>query len=112
MVIGAPSGCTAMVTPGLSPVFLDDRPVQLAGDPRPLVGRILEAGGRRRDQPVMWVREPHDPLGRPVDPDEAIDRTVKAQAPVFLQSMTEIPQGLATNLAPLSLVPPEPESDS
>jgi hypothetical protein len=99
------------MTDGLSPVFLDNHRVALHGNPRPPVSRILAAGGARDGQPVMWVRAPDEPLGRPVHADEVIDRTVKAE-PVYLVSMNELPPGLASNLAPKGIAIPERESES
>src|SRR5688572_14968759 len=68
------SGCWLWMPADLAPVYLDDTRVTLQGDPRPKVAKILQAGGLPKDARVVRV-EGRSSSGRPLGPDEVIDRT-------------------------------------
>lgn len=70
----------------LAPVYLDDTRVTLQGDPRPLVAKILQAGGQSAAEGVLVVRlrEASGADGQPVALDDVVDREA-APTPVYLR---------------------------
>lgn len=74
-----------MKTSTLAPVYLDRQLVGLMGDPRPLVSKIVVAGGKRPESVRVLVgRGPDDERGRPVALDTVIDRTADPTIPIYL----------------------------
>lgn len=70
----------------LAPVFLDDTRVQLQGDPKPQVSKIVVAGGLQPDAvQVVRLRSQSDTEGRPLSLEDVIDRTAQSAAPVYLR---------------------------
>lgn len=74
---------------GLAPVYLDDARVQLQGDPRPKVSKIVAAGGKSAGHVrIVRLASLADEQGEPVQFDDVIDRS-QQQAPVYLRSIVE-----------------------
>lgn len=73
----------------LSKVYLDDYPITLMGDEAtPPLSRIVRAGGKRPDDvDVVFLTSPSDRRGRPVDPDEVIDRAAEPTRPIYLRTV-------------------------
>lgn len=71
----------------LAPVYLDDARVQLQGDPRPRVSKIVAAGGKAvgDDLVVMRLRGQDDTKGSPIQLEDVIDRSGQTE-PVYLRS--------------------------
>jgi len=64
-----------MKTPTLSPVYVDDEPVSLMGDPRPSIAKIIAATGR--DPKAHKLHESGDGPdlhGPALDPNLVVDR--------------------------------------
>jgi len=88
-----------MKMPTLATVYLDNEPVGLMGDPRPLVSKIVVAGGKRPEAvQVLRTRSPDDAGGRPLALDETIDRTAEPTIPIYLVCVARRRGDLATNL--------------
>lgn len=76
-----------MKTPALATVYLDNASVGLMGDPRPLVSKIVVAGGKQPGSvQVLRSRSATDQKGKPVRMDEVIDRTAEPTQPIYLRS--------------------------
>ncbi|MEA3203274.1 MAG: hypothetical protein QOI63_949 [Thermoplasmata archaeon] len=71
----------------LSPVYLDNQPVDL-DDSKPLVAKVVAAGGKR-DVRVVRLNSRLDMEGSPLGPDDVIDRT--EVTPVYLKSIASTP---------------------
>lgn len=73
----------------LSKVYLDDYPITLMGDEAtPPLSRIVRAGGKRPDDvDVLFLRSPSDAKGRPVGPEEVIDRAAEPTRPIYLRTV-------------------------
>lgn len=78
----------------LAPVYLDDARVQLQGDPRPKVAKIVAAGGKvvGDDVEVVRLRDPADERGTPLRLEDVIDRAGQP-GPVYLRCRTAPAQG-------------------
>lgn len=76
----------------LAPVYLDDARVQLQGDPKPRVSKIVAAGGKSFDEDVVVVRlrEQGDAKGSPVRLEDVIDRAHQ-DGPVYLRCVPNGP---------------------
>ena len=81
----------------LAPVYLDDTRVQLQGDPRPPVSKIVQAGGKGRDVKVVRLASLEDDRGSPVGLDEVIDRTARAE-PVYLRTKADFARDESSGL--------------
>lgn len=74
-------------SPTLAPIYLDNEPVPLADEPRPNVAQILAARGRQPEGlEVVRLRFMADAEGRPLRPDDTIDRTLQTSNPVYLRT--------------------------
>lgn len=77
----------AMRTPALATVYLDNASVGLMGDPRPLVSKIVVAGGKHPGSvQVLRSRSATDTKGTPLRMDEVIDRTAEPTRAIYLRS--------------------------
>lgn len=87
----------------LSRVFLDGYPITLMGDEAvPPLSRIVRAGGKHPDRvDVLYLTSPSDLKGRPVGPDELIDRTIEPTRPIYLRTATR-------DVRPIYTAHPEP----
>ena len=73
----------------LSPVYLDNEPVEL-DDSKPLVAKIVAAGGKERDHVrIVRLNSRLDMEGSPLGLDDVIDRT--EVTPVYLKSIESTP---------------------
>jgi len=73
----------------LSPIYLDNQPVDL-DDSKPLVAKIVAAGGKRKDKVrVVRLNSRFDMEGSPLGLDDVIDRT--EVTPVYLKSIESSP---------------------
>jgi hypothetical protein len=72
----------------LSPIYLDNEPVEL-DDSKPLVAKIVAAGGKRRGVRVVRLNSRLDMEGSPLGMDDVIDRT--EVTPVYLKSIDHTP---------------------
>jgi hypothetical protein len=69
----------------LAPVYLDDEPVSLLGDPRPQVSKVLAASGREAGQVrVRRLEDEQDHDGIAVALDAFLDRTTEPTKPIYL----------------------------
>ncbi|MHB1261109.1 MAG: hypothetical protein ACYC2H_05275 [Thermoplasmatota archaeon] len=92
-----------MMKERLSRIFLDGYPITLMGDEAvPPLSRIVRAGGKHPDRvDVLYLTSPSDLKGRPVAPDELIDRTVEPTRPIYLRTA-------ARDVRPIYTAHPEP----
>lgn len=101
----------------LSPVYLDNEPVDLE-DSKPLVAKIVAARGKKRDRVrVVRLNSRFDMEGSPLGLDDVIDRT--EVTPVYLKSIENTPApdsapgkpgpDLPNSPGPLPPQPPTPE---
>ncbi|HUR62673.1 MAG TPA: hypothetical protein VM286_09960 [Candidatus Thermoplasmatota archaeon] len=73
----------------LSPVYLDNEPIEIE-DSKPLVAKIVAAGGKKRDRVrVVRLNSRLDMEGSPLGLDDVIDRT--EVTPVYLKSIDSTP---------------------
>ncbi|MFO1534783.1 MAG: hypothetical protein ABR586_03890 [Thermoplasmatota archaeon] len=72
----------------LSPVYLDNEPVDL-DDSKPAVAQIVAAQGKRRNVRVVRLNSRFDMEGSPLGPDDVIDRA--EVTPVYLRSIESTP---------------------
>lgn len=77
------------MTERLSRVYLDNYPVTLMGDEAaPPLSRIVRAGGKRPDYvDVLLLASPSDMEGRPLAPEEVIDRSAEPTRPIYLRTI-------------------------
>ncbi len=76
-----------MNTPALSPIFLDNEPVQMRGEPRPRVEAIIAASGKRPARlEVSWLKSKSGGQARPLRFEEIVDRTAHPTKPIYLVS--------------------------
>lgn len=70
----------------LAPIFLDDARVQLQGDPKPRVSKIVALGGKATDGDLVVVRlrSQGDAKGSPIKLEDVIDRAQQTDA-VYLR---------------------------
>ena len=101
---------TRMKMPTLATVFLDNEPVGLMGDPRPLVSKIVVAAGKRPDSvDVLRASSAGVDGGRPVRLDETIDRTADPTVPIYLMCVAKrAKREVATNFPHVPKMPPDP----
>ena len=94
----------------LAPVFLDDQPVGLMGDPRPRVAKVVLAGGKRPESVrVLRGTSRDDKDAQPVALEDILDRTVEPTVPIYLRSIAKVRSGPAlTNIPSLPVPPPAP----
>lgn len=72
----------------LAPVYLDDRPVLLMGDPRPNVGKVMAASGKRTARAgVVRLPGPGDAQGVPMGLGDVLDRTEEPTVPIYLTTV-------------------------
>jgi hypothetical protein len=93
----------------LSPVYLDNQPVDL-DDSKPLVGKIVAAGGKRPGRVrVVRLNSRLDMEGSPLGLDDVIDRT--EVTPVYLKSIehTPAPESAPGTPGPHVPTPGDPE---
>jgi hypothetical protein len=73
----------------LAPVYLDDARVQLQGDPRPKVAKIVAAGGKPSEHMrIVRLASLQDETGQTVGLDDVIDRS-QQRNPVYLRLVDE-----------------------
>ncbi|MBI2077961.1 MAG: hypothetical protein HYT80_06265 [Euryarchaeota archaeon] len=73
----------------LAPVYVNDARVNLQGEPRPKVSRIVRAAGQQPDRvQVRRLRDKTDNEGQPLRLEDFIDRTADTNA-VFLRCIEE-----------------------
>lgn len=73
----------------LAPVYLDDARVQLQGDPRPKVSKIVTAGGKHTTHlRVVRLASLADETGEVLQLDDVIDRS-QQRSPVYLRCIGE-----------------------
>jgi hypothetical protein len=77
---------TGRMPTNLAPVYLDDARVQLQGDPKPRVSKIVAAGGKAVDGDLVVVRlrDQGDAKGSPIQLEDVIDRA-QQDGPVYLR---------------------------
>jgi hypothetical protein len=74
-----------MKTPTLAPVYLDNEPVSLMGDPRPQVSKVIAATGKHPEKfDVMLLHSENDTEGKRLGLDEVIDRTEEPTKAIYL----------------------------
>lgn len=73
-----------MKTSTLSTVYLDRQRVGLMGDPKPMVAKVVIAGGRLPAEVQVERSQSPDVAGTPVDLEEIIDRTADPAKPIYL----------------------------
>lgn len=90
----------SMKIPALATIYLDNERIGLMGDPQPPVSKIVAASGKR-PAAVQILRglSPTDLRGKPLRPEDLIDRTSEPTRPIYLTSKP--------HPAPL----PEPEAE-
>src|SRR5687767_11660550 len=94
----------AMKTPTLSTVYLDNERIGLMGDPKPLVSKIVAAGGKAPEAvQVLRGKSATDTHGQPLRLWDTVDRTEKPETPIYLTCKPK-PAGpsIAGNLEPPS----------
>jgi hypothetical protein len=89
----------------LSPVYLDNQPIEIE-DSKPLVARIVAAGGKRRTVRVVRLNSRLDMEGSPLGPDDVIDRT--EVTPVYLKTFESTPSPASAPGAPGPHIPTPP----
>lgn len=74
-----------MKTPTLAPVYLDNEPVSLMGDPKPQVSKVIAATGKRPEKfDIKLLHSQTDTEGKQIDLDYVIDRTEEPAKPIYL----------------------------
>lgn len=77
-----------MNTRTLAPIYLDNEPVGLQGDPKPMISKILAASGKKAETfEVRRLLNQSDLEGKPCRPEDIIDRTAQATTPIYLKSV-------------------------
>ena len=98
-----------METRKLAPIYLDNQPVGLQGDPKPQVSKIITASGKRPESvEVRRLMSQADTQGKTMKPDEVIDRTASSTTPIYLKSAPK--QGKPTNPGGVTVSPVKPIS--
>lgn len=107
-----------MKTPSLATVYLDNEVVSLMGDPRPTVGKVVAASGKRPESvQVLRAMSATDLRGKPVPLEETLDRTTEPTQAIYLTcrarpKITGIPIDLPDLQEPTgSPIPNLPASD-
>jgi hypothetical protein len=96
----------SMKTSTLSPIYLDDNLIHLMGDPRPLVAKIVAFSGKPPAEfGVRCLASKSDGRGKPLHPEEVIDRTAHPTQPIYLVSREKKSQ-MATDSGALPLQAP------
>jgi hypothetical protein len=73
--------------PTLAPVYLDNQPVSLMGDPRPHVAKVVAAMGKHPERfDVRRLDSPTD-SGNVVDLEDVIDRTTEPTKAIYLTTV-------------------------
>jgi hypothetical protein len=74
-----------MESPPLAPVYLDNQPVSLMGDPRPRVAKVVAASGRPAGSyDVVLLEDEADRSGVLVGLEDVLDRTQEPTRPIYL----------------------------
>ncbi|MEK6976235.1 MAG: hypothetical protein AABY18_07825 [Candidatus Thermoplasmatota archaeon] len=74
-----------MRTPALSTIYLDNERISLMGDPRPVVAKILAAGGRTPDSVIVERNASSTPSrGTPLGLADVVDRTAEPTKAIYL----------------------------
>src|ERR1051326_5076766 len=86
------AGCirrsATMKTPTLAPVYLDNEPVSLMGDPRPQVSKVIAATGKHPEKfDVKLLHSETDTEGKTLDLDYVIDRTEEPTKAIYLTTV-------------------------
>src|SRR5687767_9281867 len=77
-----------MMDEKLSVVYLDNQPIGLMEDPRPIVAKVVVASGKvPEDVRVLRGASPGDMEGTYVRSDDVIDRTTDPETPIYLISV-------------------------
>ena len=79
-----------MTTDNLAPVFLDNKPVVLQ-DPKPKLSAIITASGKSNVTNVKWLQFQPASQGKPLRPEEVLDRTSNPTMPIYLTSGARTP---------------------
>ncbi|HUR62226.1 MAG TPA: hypothetical protein VM286_07690 [Candidatus Thermoplasmatota archaeon] len=76
-----------MTPPTLAPIYLDNQPVSLLGDPRPQVAKVVAAMGKHPER--FDVRRLDSPAGSGllVDLEDILDRTAEPTKPIYLTTI-------------------------
>lgn len=76
-----------MKTPALATIYLDLARIDLMGDPRPHVFKVIIAAGKDPEGlQVLRKQAPDDVHGTPVQAEEILDRTAEPAQPIYLTS--------------------------
>jgi hypothetical protein len=77
-----------MKTPTLAPVYLDNEPVSLMGDPKPQVSKVVAATGKRPEKfDIKLLTSESDTQGETVALDYVIDRTEEPAKAIYLTAV-------------------------
>lgn len=72
----------------LAPVYLDNQPVRLMGDPSPQVAKVIAAMGKHPERfDVRRLDSPLDAPGNVVDLEDILDRTAEPTKPIYLTTV-------------------------
>lgn len=74
-----------MTNDNLAPVFLDNKPIDLQ-DPKPKLSAIITASGKSNVTNVKWLQFQPASQGKPLRPEEVLDRTSNPTMPIYLTS--------------------------
>jgi hypothetical protein len=97
-----------MKTPALATVYLDNQRIGLMGDPRPRVSKIVASVGKRPESvQVLRGQSATDLRGKPLLPEDVIDRTSEPTKPIYLTSK---PHAIAVDRAHGGMHEPDPSS--
>lgn len=76
-----------MKTPALATIYLDQARIDLMGDPRPHVFKVVIAAGKDPETlQVLRAAVPNDAHAVPVHAEEILDRTADPAQPIYLTS--------------------------
>lgn len=94
-----------MTNDNLAPVFLDNKPIDLQ-DPKPKLSAIISASGKSNVTNVKWLQFQPGTQGKPLRPEEVLDRTSNPTMPIYLTSGGRTPpvggSGFAAKSAPMT----------
>lgn len=100
----------AMKTPALATIYLDLARIDLMGDPRPHLFKVVIAAGKDPEAlQVVRKQAPDDDHGLPVQAEEILDRTADPAQPIYLMSKPLGRPDLRRNPRPSQVPPQEPE---
>lgn len=84
-----------MNTEKLATVYLDNQPISLQ-DARPKVSAILFASGKPNATDVKVLQSRSDTQGKPLRPEEIVDRTSEPNKPIYLTCTPSVKSATAT----------------